>query len=298
MRLLTRSPVVTVRMHATNQTARQVDAGLLSSAPYSDGALEKRQPGVTATAQSRSTSAGSSAQDGGRGCQIDGACPQSLSTAIAPQLPNYDYPTPFIVKNTFIDEPIVRPLSLDEFLPDRRVQSCPVEPQLGLEERSATEYAEANAQQPLVRAVTKGATVLATAAADAAAAATSAAAAWRGWWRPDDCAYEPEAVAHGPMSGFVPETDSMQMNATISQSAPQVLSLAEALVEPELGSAEMPTAGSAGHRLGTCRPCAFFHKGGCENGLQCTFCHLCDAGEKKRRQKQKIAAIRETRRLV
>merc|ERR1712232_619628 len=66
-----------------------------------------------------------------------------------------------------------------------------------------------------------------------------------------------------------------------------VLRLADSIPEPELGTTECPTTGSVNHRFGTCRPCAFFYKQGCENGVACTFCHLCDAGEKKRRQKAK-----------
>lgn len=68
----------------------------------------------------------------------------------------------------------------------------------------------------------------------------------------------------------------------------QVVSLASALPpEPEIGSPELPTMGSRGHRLGTCKPCAFLHTKGCTNGKDCAFCHLCSRGEKKRRQREK-----------
>lgn len=52
---------------------------------------------------------------------------------------------------------------------------------------------------------------------------------------------------------------------------------------------ELPSVGSAGHAFGTCKPCGFFYAKGCLNGATCSFCHLCDRGEKKRRQKQKKA---------
>merc|ERR1719161_2547 len=52
--------------------------------------------------------------------------------------------------------------------------------------------------------------------------------------------------------------------------------------DPQLGSPELPTVGSSGHHFGTCRPCAFLYTKGCSNGVSCSFCHLCDAGEKKR----------------
>jgi len=55
----------------------------------------------------------------------------------------------------------------------------------------------------------------------------------------------------------------------------------------ELGSPELPTVGSAGHHLGKCKPCAFVHRKGCDNGVHCQFCHICDSEEKKRRQKEK-----------
>ena len=55
--------------------------------------------------------------------------------------------------------------------------------------------------------------------------------------------------------------------------------------EPAPGSLEMPSIGSHGHSAGACKPCAFVHTKGCDNGAMCLFCHLCGRGEKKRRQK-------------
>ncbi|CAK0852122.1 unnamed protein product [Prorocentrum cordatum] len=54
-----------------------------------------------------------------------------------------------------------------------------------------------------------------------------------------------------------------------------------------LGSEALPTVGSAGHRIGKCKPCAFLYKKGCLNGTACPFCHLCEEGEKQRRQKDR-----------
>jgi len=57
-------------------------------------------------------------------------------------------------------------------------------------------------------------------------------------------------------------------------------------VPQEEGS--LPSIGSAGHRFRECKPCAFLDsKIGCVRGALCTYCHLCDPGEKKRRQKEK-----------
>jgi len=59
-----------------------------------------------------------------------------------------------------------------------------------------------------------------------------------------------------------------------------------------LGSAELPSKGSALHRWGACKPCAFVFAEGCMNDTNCQFCHLCEPGERKRRRKErrKLAA--------
>lgn len=44
--------------------------------------------------------------------------------------------------------------------------------------------------------------------------------------------------------------------------------------------------GAEGHLLQGCMPCAFLDsRKGCLQGRTCTYCHLCEPGEKKRRQK-------------
>merc|ERR1719476_848630 len=64
--------------------------------------------------------------------------------------------------------------------------------------------------------------------------------------------------------------------------------LSEAVPQPAVGSSELPTVGSQAHRWGTCSPCAYAHSSrGCKNDVECPFCHLCDPGELKRRQKLK-----------
>lgn len=39
-------------------------------------------------------------------------------------------------------------------------------------------------------------------------------------------------------------------------------------------SGALPSVGSAGHDQGLCKRCAFFPKGRCKNGADCTHCHL------------------------
>jgi hypothetical protein len=71
-----------------------------------------------------------------------------------------------------------------------------------------------------------------------------------------------------------------------------VTSEAKPSTNPADTSAQFPSAGSALHFSGECKPCAFLYTKGCENGPSCNFCHLCDAGEKKRRQREKRAAMK------
>merc|ERR1711933_8609 len=81
----------------------------------------------------------------------------------------------------------------------------------------------------------------------------------------------------------------------------RVLSLAEVIEEAsnpknELEytiSAAVPSIGSIGHSSGNCKPCGFLHKSGCVSGAQCNYCHLCDPGEKKRRQREKRETLRK-----
>ena len=111
----------------------------------------------------------------------------------------------------------------------------------------------------------------------------------------------------------------------------KVLRLQDSLAEPEVGTLEIPTAGSRDHRLGTnckslrefslrrniicggggrrgrgrrrasrgiCKPCAFVHrKEGCKSGATCKFCHLCDQGARKQRKRDKHQMLRAMRQL-
>lgn len=62
---------------------------------------------------------------------------------------------------------------------------------------------------------------------------------------------------------------------------------------PVLGSAQLPSRGSALHGKETCKPCAFVVQGACKNDVECLFCHLCEPGEKKRRRKVWLKNKRE-----
>jgi len=81
-----------------------------------------------------------------------------------------------------------------------------------------------------------------------------------------------------------------ELQAAAAASAPRPLILAE-LVSP-MAPRGSSSQGSALHYQGTCKPCAFFWKVvGCKYGTECEFCHLCDADERKRRNKEKRVAM-------
>lgn len=216
------------------------------------------------TAESRSTSAGS--RESGQVLQPNAKYSTSSLKAV---MPEYVYPVPVIVRNTFLDTQDTRSVSLEEFFEERRIHSCPVAPP----EYSLSEDGVETPELPLQDTITTGAHALLT----KFAAAT-------GFWTatPTGSEYD-SSFQHGEPFN-------------IPEEMPRVLMLAEALPEPALGSSELPTVGSAAHYVGSCKPCAFLYTKGCGNGLDCPFCHLCPPDEKRRRQKDKQAAFREMRR--
>lgn len=218
-------------------------------------------------AESRSTSAGSR-ESGER---------HGLNAASSKHLPAYEYPVRMVVRNTFIETYVGRPDSLEEFFEERRIHSSPM-PVAGPVVPSEREEMGSDIQnirtpelqhlQPLHHSIAAGAQFF----------MTSVAAATGFWTAPQ---YQPPPI----MDNFVTQ-----------QHAPRVLMLSEALPGPAaFGSYDLPTVGSAGHHNGTCKPCAFLYTKGCENGVDCPFCHLCPVDEKRRRQKDKHAAFREMR---
>mmetsp|Transcript_97028 Transcript_97028/g.257806 ORF Transcript_97028/g.257806 Transcript_97028/m.257806 type:complete len:236 (-) Transcript_97028:164-871(-) len=58
------------------------------------------------------------------------------------------------------------------------------------------------------------------------------------------------------------------------------------------GQGEPLSEGSRHHRLGRCKPCAFFHTKGCQNGPACLFCHQCPPFEAQRRQRVRRQLLR------
>lgn len=258
---------------APHEPAFIVDSKLGADAEYSSKATSDLYltSSPDSRPDSRSTSAGSLSP-----------LPSSAEADINCSLPDYDYPVPLFVRNTFIDTPVPRPISLDEFLEDRRIHSCPVASPPGFGSEVAG-LPTACGQRPA------GNSLMDSAIAAAASASAAVAAATRCWMA---------ASMQGQVHCQTMPASPPSTNLSVGPQAPPVLRLAEMLEEPELGSPELPTVGSAGHFTGSCKPCAFYHHAkGCSNGTDCPFCHLCPAGEKKRRQKEKGAIQREMQRM-
>lgn len=174
------------------------------------------------------------------------------------------------VKNTFINCAEARAPSLEGFYEERRVRSCP----------------GSGISQPFGSPVfpSRGISVV-TADSDEEALMSAMAAVSLG---------NPLIAAlHG--SSHASRPTSLQLNFVPDAHSTVVLNLTDALVEPEVGSLQCPSVGSKGHNSGLCKPCAFTVKG-CSSGKDCSFCHLCDVGEKKRRRKDKKDTTREVTR--
>jgi hypothetical protein len=107
----------------------------------------------------------------------------------------------------------------------------------------------------------------------------------------------PLTAPAGLPPSFVPPASPAVPSKAPAVIGPKTVSLAAALDEEavaaaaesfaRLGTDDMPTVGSMSHIVGNCKPCAFMHTKGCQSGVNCKFCHLCDPGEKRRRQKDK-----------
>jgi len=81
-------------------------------------------------------------------------------------------------------------------------------------------------------------------------------------------------------------TDSVRMLQECRKKTPYVV---DVVIKPTARGTNMSRIGSAGHKNGICRPCAYFHKpSGCVNIESCSYCHECPAGELKRRKQVKL----------
>mmetsp|Transcript_40557 Transcript_40557/g.84903 ORF Transcript_40557/g.84903 Transcript_40557/m.84903 type:complete len:266 (+) Transcript_40557:89-886(+) len=230
------------------------------------------------------------------------------------------YPPSIFVRNTFIDCNDMRPASLEEFIQERRVVSCPTsrveDPGDGID------LALPCLPDPLLRSKTAGAIPSRRIAAEAvqdgtlgqeqedgssesecSTVDTAEAGARTSPMNPtqlpssvrvlrlQDAIAAPLVADPWPQSGVVGEGQAVRSVSFAEPVSDQAASGSNGAL------ASLPSVGSFGHDLGNCKPCAFFHAKGCSSGYDCHFCHICDAGEKKRRQKEKRAFFGSMRSL-
>jgi len=189
----------------------------------------------------------------------------STLTALSEDVDDITSPVNWRIRNTFLDMLHPVPTLLQGFQKSRRSHSAPAG---GREAREREEAAAQLAAEEEAAAEEVSAFQL---AAEEAAAA------------------EVEEAAY-PACGSSPDSNRGALEEVVSvplpPAAPRPLALAE-LVGPQPCS-----TGSILHYQGTCKPCAFFWKVvGCQYGSECEFCHICDADERKRRNKEKRMAM-------
>lgn len=223
-------------------------------------------------------------------------------------LPEYDYPmgwsfdrshnglpSALITKNTFLGTKVQRSLSLEEFIEERLTQSCPASGlQIGLppglEDLVEPEEAAARlaaAESEIIRKAASAA--LSYQSPELQYAVPQQASAWDMQAPHAPVTLDLMQALSVPREASQPQFPESQFLAAALP--PAVTGLAQPM-EQVLGSVSCPTVGSQGHWSGACKPCAFLYTKGCGNGAQCSFCHLCEPGEKKRRAKEVRTAKR------
>lgn len=232
---------------------------------------------------------------------------------VAPESSRFeDVSMPLPVRNTFIDLKVGRPVSLEGFFQERATVSCPVSREASLEDfgtfaglegmlASMKENPAVGMPEspPIWPAIAGPSSLCMPPGLESLLAGRNVAECAESLAQPAARTFERAPLIPPPMqcAPVFSHTELPPPPASVALAMP-ALHLAEVLDEPDLGSAALPTVGSADHRYGTCRPCAFMHTKGCNNGVQCSFCHLCPAGERKLRKREKKIQRYETKRVA
>jgi hypothetical protein len=122
------------------------------------------------------------------------------------------------------------------------------------------------------------------------------------WVVERDLASQPFAGAHAFIPSAEPGPCQTSLQGLVGTGR-TLVSLADSLLlgsgggSDSAGNAGLASMGSALHDAGRCKPCAFVHSKGCTDGAMCQFCHLCEPGEKKRRQREKLKCRKAAYRL-
>jgi len=249
------------------------------------------------TARSRSTSAGASTR------------------ASEAEASEFDYPaTEFSVRNTFVDMRTGKLSSMvDDAFEERKIRSCPtsrlVDPDADVIARlaaAAAQLEEAEYDEDEDDFVPSPAAYCSDDEEEFVPMPSHATAGVVEGRAPDFVPLPPAAPAPTwealsfpapPPSAPAPSWEALSLPAPPPPPPAPVAPPADAaspamVATSRLGSPECPTEGSQFHWQGTCKPCAHAFTKGCANGVGCQFCHLCEPGELKRRQKAKRSSQR------
>jgi len=192
--------------------------------------------------------------------------------------------SPYMIKNTFINTPLQRSPSLEKFFGVRKVHSSPPSVMMDL----------GRSDNPFMIATPSGASL------EESEVESTVKAAAR--FLEEDLActlITPNVVGSASDLGGSTRAETLvdpPQHTTGSGRFSDASRPAETPTdEPVVGSKELPSRGSALHKWGACKPCAFVGNGVCRNDVNCQFCHLCEPGEKKRRRKEWLESKRELR---
>lgn len=187
------------------------------------------------------------------------------------------YPEPLRIRNTFIDYNPSFP-SEEDHCNLRRAKSCPGS--------IAYECVEASAEL-LRRSTHKWTDPSRETLAECAEGGIAAITKEQQLYAPSECSTS-DTVPPSPACNIMTPAEVHVRSAHPWHREPPSKTALPIIVAGQ-GQAEqtLPSLGSAAHGTGTCKPCAFLFSRGCSNGKSCVFCHLCDQGEKKRRQREK-----------
>jgi len=217
---------------------------------------------------------------------------------------------PWVVRNTFLQGPAERSPSVERCL-QRHCQSAPVSMPTSQAGSARLELPGAGRAGALDYAVVAAASCLAKdlgclAAPGGPGASDTKSSSNTGSWRSTPLRSSADSTkADSDTGGAVAMPTSRPGGDSCSGvSGSAELTSDTSRGDPEaLGGhaeehAEMPSKGSALHKWGACKPCAFHCASGsasCQSGIDCAFCHLCEPGEKKRRKKERQSIKRESR---
>lgn len=233
----------------------------------------------------------------------------------------YEYPVPLFITNTFLETRPDRPASLEGFYHDREAQSCPTS---GITHDSNDEPARVTLASRGPRPYFPGEMLARSALLDPDLNLHGATVASlppgpvlpKGGYPGSsqepisqcstvDTAHEGQDFTFGMPYGFGNEMMAadpsffFRVQRGLSEDGTSVGSLEfEGMpLDSDLGTPLLPTMGSKLHYTQECKPCAFMYKDGCKSGVSCTFCHLCEPGEKKQRKKDKHNIVKGMRQL-